>query len=95
MDEFFAFLHRRTDFYVEFEPLKEGEKKAYSMGFPKGYAQAMVVNSFRKFPMKSYEEQQAKLSRPPYPPAVPTKKSSSTSSSNKKVEQHPVTPTKK
>lgn len=37
LDEFFGFLSRKTDFYVEFEP----NQKAH-MGFPKGVNERMV-----------------------------------------------------
>jgi hypothetical protein len=63
LDEFFGFLNRRTDFYVEFDPTvnDSGTKevnnaKKFSMGFPKDTAEAIVLKSFHKYPMKRYED---------------------------------------
>ena len=53
LDEFFGFMHRKTDFYVEFE---ESDVKA-TMGFPKGAAEKMIIKSFRKKKMKNYSSQ--------------------------------------
>ena len=49
----FAFLNRRTDFYVEFDPAQTPKA---SMGFPKGVAERIVLDAFRKYPTKSYVE---------------------------------------
>lgn len=50
LNHFFGFLHRRTDFYVEYD--KNVVSKA-SMGFPVGIAEKMLLSAFRKFDMKS------------------------------------------
>ena len=50
LETFFSFLHRKTDFYVQFE---ETDVNA-TMGFPKGVAEAMVLKSFKKYGIKSY-----------------------------------------
>ena len=50
LDTFFSFMHRKTDFYVEFD---ETDVNA-TMGFPKGVAEAMVQRAFRKYKMKKY-----------------------------------------
>lgn len=55
LDEFFGFLHRRTDFYVEIKDEVPREKK-YSMGFPKGRAQQMVLQAFNKYKFKDYND---------------------------------------
>lgn len=76
---FFSFLHRKTDFYVQFS--KEDAPKGFQpkMGFPSGQAEAMVARAFKSFPMKDYnkelkrmEEAQAQY-RPPVPKLKPTK----------------------
>ena len=77
LETFFSFLHRKTDFYVQFE---ENDINA-TMGFPKGVAEAMVLQSFRKYKIKKYGEngdlpapvassasRTSKLSPPPPPP---------------------------
>ncbi|KAJ1423733.1 HSP20-like chaperone [Ochromonadaceae sp. CCMP2298] len=53
LDTFFSFLERKTDFYVQFDREK-GAK--YSMGFPKGAAEGMLLQSFRQYPYKNYED---------------------------------------
>ena len=69
LQSFFGFLHRRTDFYVEFPAGSQA-----SMGFPPGRAEKMVrlvynfylhqqylltncqvIDTFRSFPMKRYD----------------------------------------
>ena len=52
LETFFSFLHRKTDFYVQFE---EKDVNA-TMGFSKGVAEAMVLQSFRKYKIKNYAE---------------------------------------
>ena len=47
---FFGFLHRKTDFYVEFIAEKG---KSYTMGFPVGEAEKLLLRSFRHYPFKS------------------------------------------
>lgn len=49
---FFGFLHRKTDFYVEFDPKEIPTAK---MGFPPGSAEAKLLKAFRKFSFKPYE----------------------------------------
>lgn len=51
----FGFLHRRTDFYVEYDPVKS--PKAH-MGFPKGVASRIVQDAFLTHSFKSYEKMQ-------------------------------------
>lgn len=54
LDEFFFFLNKRTDFYVEFDA-KDIDSKKYKMGFLKGAAESMVLTSMKKYPFQSYE----------------------------------------
>lgn len=62
LDEFFGFLHRRTDFYVQFEPTPKNapgsvdSNKRFTMGFPMGMAETMVLRSLHKYPFKDYEK---------------------------------------
>lgn len=83
LDEFFSFLHRRTDFYVQFpSPVdSNGVSITYKMGFPEGVAEKMVLQSFKKFPMKDYDEHEGqysttsphKVKQPISPSTTPTK----------------------
>jgi hypothetical protein len=41
LDEFFGFLSRKTDFYVEYE-----QSQRANMGFPRGVNEKMVFNIF-------------------------------------------------
>jgi N-terminal conserved domain of Nudc./CS domain len=51
LDKFFGFLHRKTDFYVQFtEPSLDA-----TMGFPVGVAEKMVLKCFRKYRLKDYK----------------------------------------
>lgn len=50
LDIFFGFMHRKTDFYIQFEKSNNDAK----MGFPVGVAENMVLNSFHTFIMKDY-----------------------------------------
>lgn len=62
LNDFFGFLHRCTDFYVEFDHEKDktkGIERKYSMGFPKGAQEQMVLRSFHKYPMKDYNVETA------------------------------------
>lgn len=52
LDEFFGFLSRKTDFYIEYQ-LNEKAK----MGFPPGINEKMVLRSFKKYPIRQYQEQ--------------------------------------
>ena len=53
LDNFFGFMHRKTDFYVQYaDTIHEA-----SMGFPIGAAEKMVVKCFRKYKMKDYASQ--------------------------------------
>ena len=49
LNHFFGFLHRRTDFYVEYD--KTIVSKA-AMGFPIGVAEKMLLSAFHKFGMR-------------------------------------------
>ena len=51
LDEFFSFLHRKTDFFVEADAELFAKKQA-RMGFPPGQAEKLLLSSFRKFPKK-------------------------------------------
>lgn len=53
LDNFFSFLERKTDFYVQFDPAGKTHT-SYKMGFRKGAAEQMVLRSFRQYPMKDY-----------------------------------------
>ena len=83
---FFSFLHRKTDFYVQFP--REGNPKGFSpkMGFPAGQAESMVARNFKAFPMKDYATEVKKMEdaqaqhRAPVPKTKP-----STSSKAKKA----------
>eukprot|EP00752_Nemacystus_decipiens_P013437 g11900.t1 len=48
---FFSFLHRNTDFYVTFDPVKTAKA---GMGFPSGKAEQLLLRAFRSFPYKPY-----------------------------------------
>ena len=50
LNSFFGFLHRKTDFYVEFPP-----GTASKMGFPIGAAEKLVQRAFKQYPMKQLE----------------------------------------
>ncbi|RYY84842.1 hypothetical protein EON63_08475 [archaeon] len=54
LDEFFSFLHRRTDFYVEFDAKVERP----SMGFPQGKAEEILLKSFKNYPYVKYNAKQ-------------------------------------
>lgn len=59
LDEFFGFLHRRTDFYIEIDPQEVSTMTAqtrFKMGFPKGRAEQIVLRSFKQYPFKSYQQ---------------------------------------
>ena len=51
LDKFFGFLHRKTDFYVQYT---ESSQNA-TMGFPVGVAEKMVLKCFKKYRMKDYK----------------------------------------
>ncbi|CAM9243945.1 unnamed protein product, partial [Hapterophycus canaliculatus] len=46
---FFSFLHRKTDFYITFDPAKTAKARA---GFPLGRAEQVLLRAFRSFPHK-------------------------------------------
>lgn len=50
LDYFFGFMHRKTDFYVQYA----NTMQEASMGFPIGAAERMVTKCFRKYKMKDY-----------------------------------------
>jgi hypothetical protein len=74
LDEFFGFLHRRTDFYVQFDE-KDKDVKKYKMGFPKGAAEKMVTKAFNKYPLEDFDVAERKMKAAP--PSPPTHSSSS------------------
>lgn len=80
LDNFFSFLERKTDFYVQFDPADKTHT-SYKMGFPKGNAEKMVIKAFRQYPMKDYnaivppEVQQSSRSEAQLP-TVPSSSSS-------------------
>jgi hypothetical protein len=51
LDNFFGFLHRKTDFYVQYT---EANLNA-TMGFPVGVAEKMVLKCFKKYRLKDYK----------------------------------------
>lgn len=51
LDNFFGFLHRKTDFYVVYGDMNG---KA-SMGFKAGQAEALLLDSFNKYSYRDYE----------------------------------------
>ena len=53
LDNFFGFMHRKTDFYVQYADTTHEA----SMGFPIGAAERMVLKCFRKYEMKDYASQ--------------------------------------
>eukprot|EP01031_Cornospumella_fuschlensis_P039675 gene39675-48305_t len=55
LDEFFSFLHRRTDFYVQYD-INKVERP--SMGFPQGKAEDILLKAYRKYPSVPYETTQ-------------------------------------
>jgi hypothetical protein len=58
-DALFGFLHRKTDFYVEYDEARaDGAVKAPTMGFPRGKAEQLLLKSFRKHKMKPYSTMQ-------------------------------------
>lgn len=54
----FGFLHRRTDFYVEYDPV---ESPRATMGFPRGVSNKIVQDAFLQFPFKQYQDMQAQV----------------------------------
>lgn len=72
--DFFGFLHRRTDFYVEIPPSTSVEEdRKFNMGFPTGMAEKILLEAFHKYPFKNYEEvtnQKGKPSPSPAPTAI-------------------------
>lgn len=61
LDKFFGFMHRKTDFYVEYDPKIGSEAK---MGFPIGVPEKMVLNSFKKHKMKDYKVEMEGITAP-------------------------------
>ena len=68
--EFFSFLHRKTDFYVQYS-LQEG-KVERTMGFPEGAAEAMLIST------QAATHARWTSSSPPLPPPDSTTTSCST-----------------
>ena len=52
-ERFFGFLHRKTDFYVEFAQSKD-KNESYRMGFPKGKAEKLLLDAYRRYPTIPY-----------------------------------------
>jgi hypothetical protein len=57
LDKFFGFMHRKTDFYIQFEKSSSDA----TMGFPEGVAETMVLQSFKKHKMKRYNSEKKML----------------------------------
>jgi hypothetical protein len=74
LDNFFGFLHRRTDFYVTLDKTDDNAK----MGFPEGVAEQMVLRTMNKYNFKKYA-----LEKQKYEQQSPSSSSSSSSSSSK------------
>ncbi|CAM9305538.1 unnamed protein product [Phaeothamnion confervicola] len=55
MRAFFSFLHRRTDFYVQWDPQLAQAAKP-EMGFATGVAEKILLCAFHSFPMKDYTQ---------------------------------------
>lgn len=74
LQTFFSFMHRKTDFYIQYPP-----KPAYhpKMGFPEGAAETMLSRHFRSFPFKSYEDEINRLDQVQRSPPRPSKGNSS------------------
>jgi hypothetical protein len=61
LDSFMGFLHRKTDFFVEVPADRQSRS-----GFKKGVAEAMIVKSFNKFPMRvPSEDDMRAVEKPP------------------------------
>ncbi len=85
LTEFFSFLHRRTDFYVEYPNDNDAKDLTYTMGFPTGVAERMVLHAFRQFPMKNYNDHAVRTNlAPPQHPPIGSENSSQPSSSGSK-----------
>lgn len=56
LHNFFGFLHRRTDFYVEVKQNQRENSSKFSMGFPEGVAESLVLKAFHQYPMKDYSQ---------------------------------------
>lgn len=75
LDEFFGFLHSRTDFYVTYPiPSDPTTGQQYKMGFPEGKAEKILLDAFRKYPYKDYSSTAAAghAAQAP-PPSAPSK----------------------
>jgi hypothetical protein len=59
LDKFFGFMHRKTDFYIQFEKSSSDA----TMGFPEGVAETMVLQSFKKHKMKRYNSEKKNVIR--------------------------------
>eukprot|EP01039_Chlorochromonas_danica_P002710 gene2710-2960_t len=90
LDEFFDFLHRRTDFYVHFPPpssssssSQEGDKKQkkYTMGFPHGKAEEILLKAFHKHKFRDYEEE-GEVPKSPGPAGLARSTTSTTTKSS-------------
>jgi hypothetical protein len=75
LDEFFGFLHRRTDFYIEIDPHDVSAMTAqtrFKMGFPKGRAEQIVLRSFKQYPFKPYQQAVSQIPDEQVIPKSPT-----------------------
>lgn len=57
LDKFFGFMHRKTDFYIQYEMSSSNA----TMGFPEGVAETMVLQSFKKHKMKRYKSEKKNI----------------------------------
>ena len=80
LDKFFGFMHRKTDFYVEYEMSDSTAK----MGFPVGIPEKMVLNSFKKHKMKDYKVEMEGISDQRSNDRISGSNTTSSSTSNNK-----------
>jgi hypothetical protein len=63
-DAFFGFLHRKTDFYIQYD-METMQKHRPSQGFPIGRQRDIIMRSFEKFPLQNYKPPQEKKPKAP------------------------------
>lgn len=102
LDAFFSFLHRRTDFYIEFDQASISPSSPRpEMGFAKGVAEKMLLSSFQKYNMIPYKSpsvtsnpstpvKAANDTTPPTPPSL--KKATTPKHSPSNDQKNPTTP---
>lgn len=86
LSAFFGFLHRKTDFYVEVNPIIDGSYEKTEQGFPHGVAERMIVAAMKKYKFKDYHTMKKQLSPLPSPstsPATTPSKAASHSTTDK------------